>query len=252
MESTAALDAFELADSTTWSNDLLESDVEHVVGRIRSCSLAGGPFDHLIVPDFLPADLFAGVGAALADMPTGFQRSSAVLTAYQVPVRHLTPATRRLRAVLTDHLVAQTVLDTFAHVLAPLMDDGRHPGGWPAITPQRIFPRVELMRDTEAMVLPPHTDSHGRLVAALVYFPVSGGGADLGTRFYRPLDPALSCDGRRCHDFSQFEEAGRAPYAANSLCLFARTDTSFHGLPALARGSDRRAVQWSLLRNGHF
>jgi len=236
----------------TWPVGLVEADVAHLLARLDAAEIQPDPFDHIIVPDFLPVDLFEEIRDLIGGIEAETGRGSVVLTDFQIPARFSMTASRRLRAALTDERVLSLLLRLLEPALRPLMEDGRQPGGWASIRPERLFPRVELMRDRRMMVLPPHTDHHGRLMAALIYCPEPGQREDLGTRLYRPKDPEMRCNGGRSHDYVLFEEAGRAPFTANTLCLFPRTDRSFHGFPMILEEVDRRAVQWSLMRDGHL
>jgi hypothetical protein len=235
-----------------WAGALVAADVIHIRARLLDAPILKAPFDHIIVPDFLPADLYADLERALAQVPPAPGRNSVILTNFEVPADRLTPAVKRLRAALTDAGILQIILDRFNHVLEPLMNDGRQDGGWASIDAASVFPRVELMRDDNFMTLPPHTDHNGRLFAALLYMPTDDTQRDLGTVLYRPRDPEMRCDGTKSHDFSLFDEAVTAPFSKNTLCLFARSDVSFHGFPRRPDAADRRAVQWSALRDGHF
>jgi hypothetical protein len=92
-----------------------------------------------------------------------------------------------------------------------------------------------LVRDFSNYAIPPHTDMPKKLVSLLFYMPPDDSMKEFGTSIYVPKDPTFRCDGIGHHPFSQFKKVMTAPYVANSLLGFFKTDRAFHGVERINR-----------------
>jgi hypothetical protein len=95
----------------------------------------------------------------------------------------------------------------------------------------------------------PHPDTKDRIVTAIFYLPEEGAPENLGTKFYRPKDPAY--DSVKHGDFNDFNLVSTAPYRPNSAVLFLRTDKSYHGVEPISEEqhslSERFVIQYMLI-----
>ncbi len=95
----------------------------------------------------------------------------------------------------------------------------------------------------------PHPDTKDRIVTAIFYLAEPGAPENLGTKFYRPKDPAYNST--KHGDFDDFDQVSIAPYRPNSAVLFLRTPRSYHGVEPISEEqssqSERFALQYMLI-----
>ena len=99
-----------------------------------------------------------------------------------------------------------------------------------------------LVRDLTNYSIGPHTDLPHRLLSLLYYMPADRSLINCGTSLYRPKQTGFTCKGGPHHSFDKFESLGRVPFLPNSLFLFCKTDTSFHGVEPLSNVSVERKL----------
>ena len=68
----------------------------------------------------------------------------------------------------------------------------------------------------------------------LLYLAPDDSAQHLGTSLYRPQQAGFSCPNSTHYAFDDFVRVKTAPYRANSLLAFVRSDVSFHGLEPLS------------------
>ena len=97
----------------------------------------------------------------------------------------------------------------------------------------------------------PHPDTHDRIVTAIFYLAEDGAPEDMGTHFYRPIDPNYR--GGHHGEFTDFTQVSTAPYRRNSAVLFLRTPRSYHGVEPIteeqAAQSERYVLQYMLIHS---
>lgn len=234
-----------------------DQDVKHIVSRVRNARREEKPFPHAIVESVLPARLYADFcsGIPVPDaMETVAQRHqtgeypetrlSMSGVSDGVPARPETGNTGFLSAAnaLAASVVGHALLDRFRDVIAPRVP--------PALKPKGLWvgASVEMIRDESGFALRPHTDGRRKLLTGLLYAPETEETEDdLGTELYVPIIESATSDGTGYFDPSQFRVCAKAPYAANTMLVFPRTDRSFHGVAAVKPGSVRRLIQISLM-----
>lgn len=99
-----------------------------------------------------------------------------------------------------------------------------------------------FVRDFTAYLIRPHTDMPSKLVSLLFYLPRDESMRNLGTSIYRPLDPAMRCDGTTRHPFKKFKKVATMEFLPNSMFGFLRTDQSFHGVEQIQEEAVERNV----------
>lgn len=128
--------------------------------------------------------------------------------------------------------LAQAVLASF-----------RDQGSWPAASVEAQF-----IRHRAGYFLGPHSDLYTKLVVLLIYLAPDDNAERLGTSLYRPKAAGFSCHDSKHYAFEDFTKVKTAPYKANSLLAFVRSDISFHGLEPLTEqdvaGEGRDVIQY--------
>lgn len=93
---------------------------------------------------------------------------------------------------------------------------------------------AQFIRHRAGYFLGPHSDLYTKLVVFLLYLAPDNSAEHLGTSLYRPKAPGFSCPHSKHYPFEDFIRVKTAPYRANSLLAFVRSDISFHGLDPLS------------------
>lgn len=102
-----------------------------------------------------------------------------------------------------------------------------------------------FLNDKTNYEINPHTDMSNRLFTMIFYLPENEDSQKLGTSFYLPKDKNITCDGLQHHLKEDFDLINTTPFISNSLLIFPRTDTSFHGVEKiLIENINRRTLQY--------
>ena len=121
------------------------------------------------------------------------------------------------------------------------------------IPPSEMRFRIDLWSDRGGYQITPHTDAPHKLATFLLYCSSDPSLHAEGTSVFRPLEPGFKCWAGKQWPFDQFEEVYRAPYAANSMFGFRKTDCSFHGkLPVSDSVSYRRTIAITVQTKENF
>ncbi|OYD85029.1 hypothetical protein [Azospirillum brasilense] len=206
----------------------------HVLRRLEETPLREDPFPHLVVPDALPADLYARAVAhwprfealALLQMDTLPLRYQMVLTDRNL--RDMEPEAAAVWREVRDCLFGPETLKRLAPRFPSLAAKLQAPV---AARPAMVYAR--LVEDHAGHAMLPHTDVFGTFLSMLLYMPADGSRPNLGTALYRPRDPSFTANaGRSTERFPRedFELAGTAPFLPNHLLAYAPSDRSFHGV----------------------
>jgi len=109
-----------------------------------------------------------------------------------------------------------------------------------------IYPKIDLIWDSQHYDLGPHTDSPEKVAVLLIYLPNSDQTSHLGTSIYVPKEPDFVCDGGVHHDRETFDLVFTAPFLPNSALAFFKTNNSFHGVePVEGSNEVRNLIQIS-------
>lgn len=103
---------------------------------------------------------------------------------------------------------------------------------------------ILLLRDRQGYKIPPHTDTPAKAVTMLVYLDVD----HHGTTLYKPKKKGFTDPEGMHHPFEQFTAVKTASASLNSALIFARTDTSFHGVPPYPGPGERNILLYDSKR----
>lgn len=118
------------------------------------------------------------------------------------------------------------------------------------INHQNFEIRYELLRDTTAYGIGPHSDNPKKVMTLLFYLSSDGENDSLGTSFYVPKQEGFTCDSGRHHKYEDFNLVTTYPYAPNAVLSFLRTNTSFHGVEVIEEENVQRDImRWMLWKN---
>ncbi|WP_377806394.1 hypothetical protein ABNQ38_06885 (plasmid) [Azospirillum sp. A29] len=218
----------------------------HALNRLSDTAISTDPFPHLVVPDFLPADLYARACAQWPE-PAAF----GILQAGDLPARHQVPLTeswlarcdgeqaavwRDVRDCLFNPAIVASMAERFPQVRDKL--------GWVDAPP---VPNMRIIEDHTGHAMLPHTDIEATMFSMLLYMPADSGppnpqASSLGTALYRPRDPDFRGRGMDRYPRADFELVAQAPYRPNHLLAYAPSDRSFHGVEPVAAPCERRLL----------
>lgn len=107
--------------------------------------------------------------------------------------------------------------------------------------------RYELLRDTTAYGIGPHSDHPMKVMTLLFYLSSGQTTESLGTSFYVPKENGFKCQTGRHYPSEGFDRIKTYPYAPNTVLSFLRTDQSFHGVEVIEEENVQRDVmRWML------
>jgi len=212
----------------------------HFIGRLQTAEVVRDPFPHYYLENVFPADYYQILREHLPS--TSVYQNLFEVTDYKLDHfrhrdqrdLHTAAWTNSLPSYLKAFWdsfnewflgpeLAQAVLESFSSELK------RGSGAWPEVSVES-----QLIRHRAGYFLGPHSDLYTKLAVLLIYLPPDDSAAHLGTSLYRPKDPSFSCPDSRHYQFEDFIRVVNAPYKANSLLAFLRSDISFHGVEPLS------------------
>lgn len=216
------------------------------LNQLHSNEVCTNPFPHMVVGDFLPADLY---DRACAQWPD--QRAFGILQPDDLPSRHQVSLTDRwlsqcdperaavwrdVRDCLFNPDIIDLMADRFPQVAAKR--------GWVDAPPQL---NARIIQDHTGHAMLPHTDIEATLFSMLLYMPPPDWVPDpaaplLGTALYRPRDPEFRGRGFDRYPRTDFDLVSHAPYQPNHLLVYAPSDRSFHGVEPVTGPCERRLL----------
>ena len=230
-------------DTATTDSAAVERIRAHFADELARATLQMSPFPHLVLPDALPADVFAQV---LADNPFSTDPGIAFGT---------TPGMMRVKYAHSFDKRFDIGLDPASAAPAPVWDavaeafgDGTWlyevlaerfpayfsirfgdalavPGFW-----NRLRRQIFLQRHEPGFSLAAHTDIPTRVASLIFSFADREGFDHCGTQLLAPKDPLLRCWGNDHHPVDAFDVVTVAPYRPNSCLVFFKTRHSFHSV----------------------
>ena len=241
-------------DGNSYTHDnACDGVLRHLAAALHLAKPLHQPFTHLIVDRFFPKPLFDAISSYLP--PTEcYQR---------VECSHGQPmsAPRGERTILPlDAAGIESLPSPIRPLWHGIVDAFCCEEGWMQLVracglettqlhapPGRSrdpTPQVILSRDFAPYAIGPHTDVPDRIVSAIVYLGPTGQSEALGTALFRPRPPMSRCTMGRHYrvDADEFDVVGVVPFLPNRALLFARSDTSFHGVLPFASEEQTRDV----------
>lgn len=231
--------------------DLATQPLYHVVNTLPRV----WPFKHIVVEDFLPAELFEAVMAAPVEaaLEQRFRTSDADRSPernrFTIHVHKMDnleelglSALQRLKETLFDENLIKLMLNKFKDDI-----EKRHPTAdysWEI--------GIEYIEDRSGYALAPHTDTHNKLVTTLIYLADPGADPALGTSLYalkkQDALPDVVWDNARLPK-EAFARVLTVPYRPNTAVIFPPGTMSFHGVePVSTPGAVRRLLQFQINR----
>jgi hypothetical protein len=223
----------------------------HLTYQIVNAPFNAFPYPHLYIRDAFPADYYARMQSMLPDpsrlvnlsdlgrMAPGQYKERFVMAlggGDKLPA--LTDEQRAFWSELHGWLVGgafrQRMIEHFRGLLAQ-----RFKGQMVA-----FFDEALLVQDTTNYSLGPHSDAPRKVITFLFYLPKDESQSHLGTSLYVPKDRNFRCQGGPHYPHAQFDRVWTMPFLPNSLFIFLKTDTSFHGVEPVQDPDTRR---WLLL-----
>jgi hypothetical protein len=210
--------------------------LDHFAERLRTARVETDPFAHYYVEGVFPEDYYREL---LSNLPS----SEVYENLYEVTdlkLDHFRHRDQRdMNAGWTERLPRELrpfwsafnewfLGPEFAQAVLRSFDSQR--ASWPEVSVESQF-----IRHRAGYFLGPHSDLYTKLVVLLIYLAPDNGAEHLGTSLYRPKNPAFTCPDSKHYPFEDFIRVKTAPYRANSLLAFMRSDVSFHGLEPLSQ-----------------
>lgn len=214
----------------------------YFVERLRSAEVEWKPFPHFYIENVFPDDFYRSL---LNHLP-GTESYQNLFEITDLKLDHFRHRDQRnlgddWTAQLPNDLrqfwdsfnawflgpdLANAVLDSFAEALHVRFGPREC---WPEASVES-----QLIRHRAGYFLGPHSDLYTKLIVLLIYLPPDDTAAHLGTSLYRPKDSDFTCGNSTHYAFEDFIEVKTAPYKANSMLAFMRSDVSFHGVAPLS------------------
>lgn len=221
----------------------------HVAGRIDETPASLLPFEHCVVDDVFPPDLFEAIHKRWPSdsvfMPItetgrtgGFSQRQVML--YQSRFfDKLSQADHEFwinvaRAAMGGQ-VTVACYNKFKAVLQPRI---KNISGDITLDPELL-----VVSDRSDYKIGPHTDSPARFVSLLYYLSPDPKYRSYGTGLYQPKDSFNFTNYYEHHDFKDFTLHTRVDFKPNRLVIFPRTNRSYHGVePVPVESCDRRLL----------
>lgn len=236
------------ADTSTVIS-MMKSIEYHAAAQISAATVFLDPTPFIVVDNFFPDTWYQEI---LRIWPTFTNVKSHELAKYSYPGRRVLRLSEKSPNVFEPHQWEMWTAVSRDLTRRPVVESIIHK------FPKEIVPRLRengnftldarLTEDRVNYSLGPHTDQPQKVYSIIIYTANDCRHEHFGTRFYKPLNPGLTDDGNTHFPFTDFIEAGIAPYLPNTAVIFPRTKTSFHGVPKL---NDPNFVRRAIMVNAY-
>jgi hypothetical protein len=237
---------------------MIEELRRRVAAKIRGAVLQKSPFPHLIVEDFLPADVYADVlrfnpfeaGVAGREwLPREASDNVTTRTPYfarkqvdlhdGVPVGG-SPEARAFwsdlrTAFLDDFWFERLIVSRYEEYFVLRFGDLLGEPDFFALLRRELF----VQRHERGFFIGPHTDIPTRVFTCIFSFADRPGYEEYGTQLLAHEDRFVRCFGNDHHAGEAFTVRALAPYRPNNAVLFFKTRQSFHAVPRVDRDIPR-------------
>ena len=230
----------------------MSSDAElQLIYKVANAPVNNWPFPHFYVSDIFPADYYERLQAMLPTGPDAMKALPDVRPVSKDAYRErlviglspealqLLPEGQRefwsgMRSTLQGGAFARTMVEKFNLAISERFAGQR----------VRFYDETLLVQDTTNYALGPHSDSPRKVITLLFYLPRDDSQRHLGTSIYLPKDRKFRCMGGPHYPREAFDRVATMPFMPNSLFVFLKTNTSFHGVEPVTEADTRR---WLLL-----
>jgi hypothetical protein len=207
-----------------------EDVLGHLAYKIANAPVAPFPMPHIYVENVFPSKFYNELTASLplADGYMGVEGK------YKGRKFHETDDMSFMEPLRSQNWVEIATFPFRTHI-------GKKWG-----TSPKCSSDLRLVLDGENYSIGPHTDAKYKILSFLFYLPNVTTTEDLGTSIYLPNDPTFRCEGGPHYPHADFTEIYRAPFRANSLFAFFKTNFSFHGVNPITIPCRRDVLLWNL------
>jgi len=227
--------------------------VRYTLDRIRSAEVALEPYPHYFVENVFSPDLYACIRAKLP-RDAAYKRLRSKQERFYAPIKAKYGSEKFRQGLISRGFDAefwQGFAEAFEHadlrdlwvekferVLSQRVTD------WREYMAKSLFLRMELNRDREGYVIPPHTDRGTKWVTMLYYLAPDDSHKEAGTCVIRSKSgrEQTSSDWESWDD-DDFEIARQAPFLPNSVFAFAPCYKSWHAVPKMNTKFTRDTIQ---------
>lgn len=237
-------------ENETFSTDYLRVH-EHVFARIEAADLQLDPFPHCHVRDVFPDDIYRSLIERLPErehyrtFPAPYE-SRLFFNLSPAEIAPLDP----FWVEFERWIHSQAFLDRMARRFVPHLQR-MHRLRAAQLAEHAVGERISIgcrtlvTRDHGDYALGPHTDAAAKFITALFYLPPDERFADFGTSLYRPKEAGRTDWSSRHFSHGDFERVRTIPNLPNSVLIFVKSDTSFHGVsPGNYPNDGRNMMMW--------
>lgn len=227
--------------------------------KLQAATLVTSPFPYLYLPKFLPSSYLALINThfppvdLMSAMP-GARTGNTYAHKYRRMISINKSAFEKMMPEQAtfwksfQHLIEKVSWELLAALPVPPQEQK-----YTVVEPDQVRVRIDLWSDRGGYKIDPHTDAPHKLATFLLYCSEDPSLEMEGTSIFVPKNNSLSCWVGKQWPLEEFNEVYRAPYGANHLFGFRKTDRSFHGkLPVAESTTDRRTIAITLQTSEAF
>jgi len=231
-----------------------EEIIIHVVNRINKSTIITDPFPYIYVESIFPDNFYKSILNSLpkkelllpASDVYGSGYTDRLVFEFTEPEMHLlAPNIREFWKDMMEWMLGEQFIMVMCRKFGTYLD---HRFGELKEAP--LEGHAMLARDKQNYKLGPHTDAVRKVLSLLFYLPRNNGYEYLGTSLYKPINNEFRCPGGPHHPFNKFTKIRTIDYKPNSLFVFFKTDSSFHGVePVNGKNVERDILMYNILTN---
>jgi hypothetical protein len=221
----------------------------HLAYKVANAPISSFPYPHCYVRDVFPAGFYADMQRYLPDPEAmiPIEQARQVLGYKERFVLEFTPENlntlpetkRKFWSDFAGWLLAGRFKQVLMSKFGPFVE-----ARLKNVKSIQFYNEALLVQDITDYKIGPHSDSPVKVVTLLFYLPKDDTQAHLGTSIYMPKDLSFRCPGGPHYPFDMFERMVTMPFLPNSLFMFVKGDSSFHGVEPVGDPGTRR---WLLL-----
>jgi hypothetical protein len=212
----------------------MHAHIAHVIDRAQ---VLEDPFPHLIVENFLPADLYKHAGEIWPATKEFAGAKDAKRLVLPVTYGSLEDTDlpknqkvfwRLFGEVIVNRYLKPKLVEKFKNYL-PLKLDWQNHWLFDPLYDTCNLRQDCLILDKDSPNMPPHVDQLNMLAQIIIYFPTDAHHEDLGTIFYYGDPSSTPNDLYEVKSPANIKFAKKIPYHPNMLVVFMQSPTAWHG-----------------------